>query len=60
MFYKISIKILALLNDKKGATAVEYGLIAAGISLTIAGAVFFFGDAMQALFETIADILNGG
>jgi Flp pilus assembly pilin Flp len=35
------------MRDDKGATAIEYGLIAVGISVV----VFAFGDQLVALFE---------
>lgn len=38
------------LRSEKGATAVEYGLIAAGIALTIAATIFAFGDTLYDLF----------
>ena len=48
------LKLLALkntyVNNEDGATAIEYGLIAAGISLAIAAAVWAFGDQLAALF----------
>lgn len=34
----------------RGATAIEYGLIAAGVALAIAGSVMAFGDAIYNLF----------
>lgn len=37
------------LSDRSGATAIEYGLIAAGIAMAIAASVFFFGDAVSTL-----------
>jgi pilus assembly protein Flp/PilA len=37
-------------RDVSGATAIEYGLIAAGISLAIAAAVLTFGDTLNELF----------
>jgi pilus assembly protein Flp/PilA len=37
------------LKCHKGATAIEYGLIAAGIALAISASVFFFGDAVSTL-----------
>ncbi len=37
------------LGDPSGATAIEYGLIAAGIAMAIAASVFFFGDAVKTL-----------
>lgn len=48
------LKLLALkdayLNQEDGATAIEYGLIAAGISLAIVAVVFTFGDDLSSLF----------
>lgn len=49
----------AYLKDIKGATAIEYGLIAGGISLAIVAAVFAFGDQLQALFTTIGTAMEG-
>ena len=46
-------------NGTRGATAIEYGLIAAGISLAIAAAVFGLGDAIYNLFyDELPNILN--
>ena len=39
------------MSDENGATAIEYGLIAAGISLAIATVVFLFGEDLVALFN---------
>ena len=51
------IKLLALkdayLKNEDGATAIEYGLIAAGISLAIVAAVFTFGDQLETVFGTM-------
>lgn len=56
-------KLLALKNaylkDENGATAIEYSLIAAGISLAIVAAVFAFGDDLETLFEGLAGCLSG-
>jgi pilus assembly protein Flp/PilA len=42
------------LCDENGATAIEYGLIAAGIAVAIIGAIGAFGDAIKTmLFEKI-------
>lgn len=43
--------------DDKGATAIEYGLIAAGIAVAISAAVFAFGDELTALFESLGGSL---
>lgn len=57
-------KLYALLKnyskDENGATAIEYGLIAAGISLAIVAAVYAFGDDLNALFEGLSSSLSGG
>lgn len=47
----------AMLADKKGATAIEYGLIAAGIAVTISAVVFVFGGRLEALFTDMAALL---
>ncbi|MCB1651801.1 MAG: Flp family type IVb pilin [Alphaproteobacteria bacterium] len=48
------LKLLALkdayLKNEDGATAIEYGLIAAGISLAIVAVVFTFGDQLNLTF----------
>ncbi len=51
------LKLLALkdayIKDIQGATAIEYGLIAAGISLAIVAVVFTFGDQLETTFTTM-------
>lgn len=49
----------SFLKNESGATAIEYGLIAAGISVVIVVAVGMIGDSVQATFETIATALGG-
>lgn len=44
--------------DENGATAIEYGLIAAGIAVAISAAVFAFGGDLTTLFEGLGDSLN--
>ena len=41
------------LADQSGATAIEYGLIAAGISLAIIAAVNGLGSTLNTSFTTI-------
>ena len=45
-------------RDEEGATAVEYGLLVAVISIVIVGAAIFVGEALQDVFQTVADCLN--
>ena len=40
-------------DDESGATAIEYGLIAAGIAVAIIGIVFTLGDQISAMFANI-------
>lgn len=41
--------------DEKAVTAVEYGLIAAGLAVAISGVIFAFGDNLAALFQSSAE-----
>ena len=51
-------KVFAFLKDESGATAIEYGLIAAGISVVIIAAVSSVGDNLNTTFKSIADKLS--
>ena len=42
-------------NDESGATAIEYGLIAAGIAVVIIGAVNTLGETLETTFESVND-----
>ncbi len=39
--------------DEEGATAIEYGLIAAGIAVAIIAAVFAIGDELNNFFLAV-------
>jgi pilus assembly protein Flp/PilA len=41
------------LSDQSGSTAIEYGLIVAGIALTIIGAVNSTGSAAKTDFKVV-------
>jgi pilus assembly protein Flp/PilA len=45
---------LRFLDDESGATAIEYGLIAAGIAIAIISAVQLVGTNLSGLFRDIA------
>ncbi len=47
------------LRDEGGATAIEYSLIAAGISLAIAAFIFAFGEELYGFFGFLSDTLDG-
>ena len=42
------------LTDESGATAIEYGLIAAGIAVVIIAAVQLVGTNLAGTFNTVA------
>jgi pilus assembly protein Flp/PilA len=47
-----------LLRDESGATAIEYGLIAALIAVVIIGAVTLVGSDLTTIFTGIATALS--
>ncbi len=49
---------LKFLSDESGATAIEYGLIAAGISLAIIAAVNGLGTKLSSNFSAISSSLK--
>ena len=51
-------KFVAFLKDESGATAIEYGLIAAGISVVIIAAVQSFGTQLNTTFSSISSALS--
>ena len=52
--------VLKFFSEESGATAIEYGLIAAGISLAIIAAVTGLGDKLNSTFTSVKDGLTGG
>jgi pilus assembly protein Flp/PilA len=44
-------------NDEAGATAIEYGLIATGISVAIITAVMTLGTQLNSTFNTVSSQL---
>jgi len=47
------------LRDEEGATAIEYGLIAALISVAIIAALMSLEDALTSTFNSITAALGG-
>jgi len=47
------------LKDESGATAIEYGLIAALIAVAIIGAVTTLGGSLTDIFKLISGRLDG-
>jgi pilus assembly protein Flp/PilA len=50
--------VARFVKDESGATAIEYGLIAAGIALAIIAAVQGVGKQMSTNFGTISSSLK--
>jgi pilus assembly protein Flp/PilA len=48
----------ALLRDESGASAVEYGLLVAGIAAVIVAIVFTIGTEVKDSFQTVCTKLN--
>ena len=51
---------LRFVNDDGGATAIEYGLIAAGISIAIIAVVNGLGTQLTSVFNSVSTQLGGG
>ena len=51
-------KLISFLRDEEGATAIEYGLIAALISIVIIVAVTAVGTALNVTFTKVATALT--
>jgi pilus assembly protein Flp/PilA len=46
------------MNNESGATAIEYGLIAAGIAVAIIAAVNSIGTSLNGTFSATAGAIN--
>jgi pilus assembly protein Flp/PilA len=51
-------RIWTFLADDRGATAIEYGLIAAGIAVAIIATVFALGTSLNSTFSTVSTSLK--
>mgnify|MGYP001090146740 CR=1 FL=1 len=62
MVMEFSVKnlIKRFAKDESGATAIEYGLIAAGIALAIITIVNTLGTSLNTKFNSINSSLGGG
>jgi pilus assembly protein Flp/PilA len=55
---KLKGQIKKFLSDESGATAIEYGLIAAGIALAIIAVVNGLGTSLNTQFTSISSSLK--
>jgi pilus assembly protein Flp/PilA len=51
-------KLISFLRNESGATAIEYGLIAAGISIAIIAVVNGLGTALHDTFSSVSTQLR--
>jgi pilus assembly protein Flp/PilA len=51
-------KVLRFVRDESGATAIEYGLIAAGISVAIIAVVQGMGSKLVTTFGSVQSALH--
>lgn len=58
MMNKFAAALTAWSMNKEGATAIEYGLIAAGISVAIVAVVFLLGGNLNDTFTTLQTKLS--
>lgn len=52
-FFMFKQFIKKFIKTDEGATAIEYGLIAAGIAIAIATAVFALGSRLRGFFDNV-------
>jgi len=48
---------IAALNDRKGVTALEYGVLAAGIIAVIAAIIFTLGGQLNTMFNHVSSTI---
>ncbi|RVU35189.1 Flp family type IVb pilin [Hwanghaeella grinnelliae] len=51
-------KLISFFKDESGATAIEYGLIAALVSVAAIGALGLMGDSLEAIFTNVSNTLD--
>jgi len=51
--------LVKIYSDESGATAIEYGLIAALVSVAAIGALTAMGGKLSAMFNYVKDALDG-
>jgi pilus assembly protein Flp/PilA len=56
--YKMKSIVARFVKDESGATAIEYGLIAAGISVAIITVVQGLGTKLTTTFTKVSNALN--
>lgn len=52
-------RIAEFIRDERGITAIEYGLVASIISLTILSSVTYFGERVNSFLQAASNPLKG-
>ena len=58
MLVKLKCLLVEFVADESGATAIEYGLIAAGIALAIIEVIYALGTNLVAKLQSLATALK--
>jgi pilus assembly protein Flp/PilA len=53
-------KITQFIREEEGASAVEYGLLVAGIAVVVMVSIYAIGTNLDAKFSSVADKLGEG
>jgi pilus assembly protein Flp/PilA len=53
-------RVLRFAANKRGATSIEYAIIAGGLSIVIVAAVQAVGGSLQGIFTTVLTGLTAG
>ena len=59
-FFAMTKFVSKFMSDESGATAIEYGLIAALIAVVIISAVTALGSTIKTKFNAVVTGMNGG
>ncbi len=51
-------RMIRFIKDEDGATAIEYGLIAALVSVAAIGALTAMGGSLSTMFNTVSSALS--
>lgn len=60
LFVKAQLALENFKNDEQGVTAIEYGLIAAGVAVAVGAAAATLGTDLTTIFGKISKALQAG
>ena len=52
-------KVRTFILDEEGASAVEYGLLVAGIAVVVMASIYLIGTNLNTTFDTVGQKLGG-